>query len=111
MNIEWDEEKNRNNIHKHNISLERAKDLFNDPHLFQLAEKPAKWEKNFPEGFTPKLGIDDIVRSKLIGKIDSRLWTAIYTFRGLSKNLTYRIISLRPASKKEIKYYNDFAQM
>lgn len=111
MNLEWDEIKNQRNIDKHHISFEKAKELFNDPKLFQLAEKPGNWEKNFLEDFVPKLGHDDIVRSKLIGKIDSKIWTAVFTFRGLSKKLTYRIISLRPSSKKEIEYYNDYNRM
>jgi uncharacterized DUF497 family protein len=84
MEFEWDERKNRRNNNKHGIDFETAMKLWND--------------KNRIEIQTP-FSIEN--RSILIGKIDKKLWSAIFTLRINA----IRIISVRRARKKEAKLY------
>lgn len=108
--FEWDLNKNILNQHKHGIGFERAIDIYNDPHQIQMVEEPSKWEKIKEEEFESKgieknIGNLDPVRAKIIGSIDDEIYTFIYTFRNNLGNMTYRVISLRRANKKEIQAY------
>ena len=84
MEFEWDERKNRRNKNKHGIDFETAMKLWNDKNRIVI-------QTPFP--------IEN--RSVLIGKIDKKLWSAIFTLR----SNTIRIISVRRARKKEAKLY------
>ena len=84
MEFEWDERKNRRNKDKHGIDFETAMKLWNDKNRIEI-------QTPFP--------IEN--RSILIGKIDKKLWSAIFTLRSNS----IRIISVRRARKKEAKLY------
>ena len=84
MEFEWDERKNRRNKNKHGIDFETAMKLWNDKNRIEI-------QTPFP--------IEN--RSILIGKIDKKLWSAIFTLRSNS----IRIISVRRARKKEAKLY------
>ena len=84
MKFEWDNEKSASNKLKHGIDFEDARKLWDD-HLRIEIQAP------FP----------DEERFILIGKIRSKIWTAIYTIRGES----IRIISVRRARKKEASLY------
>jgi len=89
MRIIWDENKNRENIKKHNVSFEEAETVFYDPN------------------------------GKLINDPDHSIDEERFVFLGLSKLLhllvvchcyrendeTIRIITARKATKKEEKYY------
>jgi len=84
MEFEWDEKKSRANKSKHGIDFNTATKLWNDQDRIEI-------QTNFPAEN----------RNALIGKIDDKLWTAIFTRRVD----TIRIISVRRARKKEIKLY------
>ncbi len=84
MEFEWDERKNRKNKNKHGIDFETAMELWNDKNRIEI-------QTPFP--------IEN--RSILIGKIDKKLWSAIFTLRSNA----IRIISVRRARKKEAKFY------
>ena len=76
--------KNDSDKKKHGIDFESAKFLWNDPDRIEiLAPYP----------------VED--RYILIGKIESDLWTAIYTVR----KRAVRIISVRRSRKKESELY------
>ena len=85
MEFEWDERKNHRNKNKHGIDFETAMKLWNDKNRIEI-------QTPFP--------IEN--RSILIGKIDKKLWSAIFTLRGDA----IRIISVRRARKKEAKFYD-----
>jgi uncharacterized DUF497 family protein len=106
-NFEWDEKKNNSNQKKHGIGFERIHDLYNDKFLLQMVVTPDKWEdvSNLPDHVEKNRGNTDPIRSKLIGAIDGKIYTAIYTFRGDIGEMTYRIISLRRADKNDYKSY------
>jgi len=38
MTFEWDENKNAENIEKHNVSFEEARKVFDDPHLVVIED-------------------------------------------------------------------------
>jgi uncharacterized DUF497 family protein len=84
MAFEWDEKKSDINLTKHSIDFNAATKLWDDEDRIQI-------QTTFP--------IEN--RSILIGKIDEKLWAAIYTRR----NNAIRIISVRRARKKEAKIY------
>ena len=84
MEFEWDERKNRRNKDKHGIDFETAMKLWSDKNRIEI-------QTPFP--------IEN--RSILIGEIDKKLWSAIFTLR----DNAIRIISVRRARKKEAKFY------
>ena len=84
MEFEWDERKNRTNKNKHGIDFETATKLWNDKNRIEIQTK-------FP--------IEN--RGILIGKMDKKFWSAIFTQR----SNVIRIISVRRARKKEAKLY------
>jgi len=84
MKFEWDADKNRLNLLKHGIDFEEAKNLWLDENRIQIrAPHP----------------VED--RGILIGRYKGKLWTVIFTMRGE----VIRIISVRPARRKEAKFY------
>jgi len=84
MNFEWDEQKSKSNKLKHGIDFNKAKTLWNDPSRIEV-------KASFP----------DEERNILIGEIDGKTWTAIFTVR----NQSIRIISARRAREKEALLY------
>jgi len=84
MKFEWDEKKGLANKSKHRIDFNTATELWNDQNRIEI-------QTNFPAEN----------RSALIGKIEGKLWTAIFTRR----TDAIRIISVRRARKKETKLY------
>jgi len=84
MIFEWDDEKSRSNQTKHGIDFDTAKGLWDDGNRVEI-QSPYPLES----------------RNILIGKIDKKLWTAIFTRRGDS----LRIISVRRARKREAELY------
>ena len=84
MGIEFDPAKDASNLAKHGISLARAADLdpieyFDDSHLY------------------------DEPRYRLVGWIDGRL----YVLAAVDRGDTMRAISLRRATKLEVKRYGE----
>jgi len=88
MNFEWDENKNASNYKKHGISFEEAKEAFKDENRKEYKDN----RKDYGE-----------IRYILIGAILKGIVTIAYTIRGFS----YRIISARPAKRKERNKYNN----
>ena len=84
MAFEWDDEKSHSNQAKHGIDFDTARALWDDGNRVEI-QSPYPLEN----------------RSILIGKLDKKLWTAIFTRRGSA----LRIISVRRARKREANLY------
>jgi len=84
MVFEWDDEKSDGNQVKHGIDFDTAKALWDDANRVEI-QSPYPLE----------------TRSILIGKLDKKLWTVIFTRRGSA----IRIISVRRARKREANLY------
>ena len=83
--IEFDTTKDSANVRKHGISLARFADMTNRI----IAPDPAHSHRE-PRWF-------------VFGRIDRRVWAAVVTYRGAQ----VRVISLRPASRKERRHYGE----
>ena len=81
MSFEWDPEKSKANQKKHGIDFETAK------HIWLEIKAP------YP--------VED--RWIVIGSAYEKVWAAVYTIRGD----TVRIISVRRAREKEVKFYEE----
>lgn len=91
MKLEWDEEKNKQNIKDHGFGFERAKSIFNYPYLTRI-------DGRFDY---------DETRLFSLGLLEGIVVIAVvYTYRG--ENI--RIISARKATKQERRAYNEFAR-
>lgn len=84
FSFEFDEQKSQINLEKHGIDFVRAQNLWSDPHLVEIPAKTV-----------------DEPRFIVIGRIKSRHWSAVITYR--SKNI--RIISVRRARPEEVNLY------
>ncbi|MBN1932169.1 MAG: BrnT family toxin [Desulfobacterales bacterium] len=84
MKFECNDKKNHDNTTKHGIDFNTAKELWNDNNRVEI-------QTSYP--------LEN--RSILIGKIDKKLWTPIFTRRGNA----IRIISVRRARKQETTLY------
>ncbi|WP_371154005.1 BrnT family toxin [Jannaschia sp. 2305UL9-9] len=84
MKFEYDPEKSLANKAKHGIDFDEAQALWGDPWML---EAPAR--------------TDDEPRFFVVGKIGSRHWAAVCTYRGDN----VRIISVRRARRQEIAHY------
>ena len=84
MDFEYDPEKSTSNLTKHGLDFEDAMALWNDPNLIEIPAKNT-----------------DEPRFLVIGKIGSKHWSAITTYRKTS----VRIISVRRSREKEIDLY------
>jgi uncharacterized DUF497 family protein len=84
MKFEWDDKKSLVNKSKHGIDFSKAIEMWRDDNRLEI-QAPYPLEE----------------RSILIGKIDKKLWTAIFTYRGDD----IRIISVRRSRKKEERLY------
>ena len=86
MKFEFDPNKSASNRIEHGIDFNEAQALWSDS---MLLEAPAR--------------ITDEPRFIVIGKIGRRHWTAVCTHRGER----IRIISVRRATAKEVKRYDE----
>jgi uncharacterized DUF497 family protein len=84
MQFEWDPKKSQINTKKHGIDFKAAKALWNDPDRVVI-RAPYPLENRYI----------------LIGQLEDKIWTAIYTIRSSA----FRIISVRRARKKEEDLY------
>lgn len=84
MRFEFDSRKSESNREKHDIDFPVAQALWEDPDRIEI---PARTE--------------DEPRFMVIGRIGVRVWSAVITYRGDN----VRIISVRPASGKEVEIY------
>ncbi|MEH1778774.1 MAG: BrnT family toxin [Nostoc sp.] len=86
MVFDWDEEKARSNLVKHNVSFDEATSVFDDPLFLTFADpEHSLQEQRFIMGESAK----------------GRLLVVAYTDRA---GIT-RLISARPATRKERKAY------
>ncbi|MFH1287221.1 MAG: BrnT family toxin [bacterium] len=86
MKFEWDNNKSVSNKKKHGIDFETAENLWQDINRVEIAtsySEESRWI--------------------IIGKVNDKPWTAIYTIR---KN-SVRIISVRRSREKEVKLYEE----
>jgi hypothetical protein len=84
MAFEFDPRKSRANLAKHGIDFVEAQRLWDDPDLLEI---PAKTE--------------DEPRWVVVGRISSKHWSAVITYRGES----VRIISVRRSRTEEVALY------
>jgi len=89
MRIIWDENKNQENIRKHNVSFEEAQTVFYDPNG-KLIDDP---DHSDEEDRYIILGLSKILH----------LLVVCHCYR--ENDETIRIISARKATTKETKYY------
>ena len=90
MNFEWDKNKAEENLRKHGVPFEQAIIAFDDPYgIVRLDLTHSAWE----------------MRERLLGESDIGLLSVIFTIRE-PKNIL-RIISARPAKRKERKHYEE----
>lgn len=88
MDIEFDPAKDATNREKHGVPLAFGVHLFDDPaHLIISSLREIDGEERF----------------KVIGRVDNRLWTAVYVWRGA----VCRFVSVRKSNGKEAAEYND----
>ena len=88
MLFEWDEDKNKINMQKHGLDFEDAKYVFMDENKYEIVDV----RKDYGE-----------IRIITVGMKDDKLLTSVCH---TDRNGVTRIISFRPASKKEKnKYY------
>lgn len=84
MHFEFDPAKSRSNLDKHGIDFERAQALWLDPRRIEI---PAR--------------TDDEPRFLLIGLLQGKAWSAVFTLRGDA----VRIISVRRSRLQEVELY------
>lgn len=89
LECEWDPDKARINERKHRIRFEEAITVFDDPFALKAPARTVHGESRF----------------WLIGESDTGVLVVIYTERETGEVRRYRIISARPASKKERHLY------
>jgi hypothetical protein len=84
--FEWDDAKALNNLAKHRIEFAYGTNVFLDPRRLDLDASRTEVRE---------------IRRKIIGLIEGRLYTVVYTVRGGST----RIISARRSNTMESKMY------
>ncbi len=83
-NFEYDENKSQSNLVKHGIDFVEAQELWNDRDLLEIPSK-----------------IQGETRFVIIGKINSKHWSGVITYR--DQNI--RIISVRRSRIQEVALY------
>lgn len=86
MPFEYDPHKSDSNRAKHGIDFEQAQELWNDEAHLEI----------------PARNLDEL-RFLVVGKIKSKYWSAVITYRG--ENI--RIISVRRSRDEEIELYEN----
>jgi len=89
LTFEWDAEKAKGNIRKHQVSFEEAKTVFGDPFLL-----------TFPD---PEHSIDEQRYLGIGASSKGRILVVVHTERDVS----IRVISCRKATPKERKVYEE----
>ena len=83
-NFEYDENKSQSNLAKHGIDFVEAQQLWHDPNVLEIPSR-----------------IQDELRFVVIGKISSKHWSGVITYR--DQNI--RIISIRRSRIQEVSLY------
>lgn len=84
MEFEFDNSKSEVNKEKHGIDFIEAQSLWDDPDRVEIPARNV-----------------DVPRFLVIGKIEDRYWSAIFTYRDES----IRIISVRRSRREEVELY------
>jgi len=92
MRFEWDEDKNRRNLAKHQIDFETAALVFDDPDHLVLEDRAVEGEQRWKA-----LG--------LIGRATVVL--VVHTYQEMDTEAVIRIISARRATRPERKDYDE----
>jgi len=93
MKFEWDSEKEKSNLLKHDISFEHASYVFSDPYALNKYDEEHSQEED---------------RWILLGKsLNEVILVVVHTFRNDDGVEFVRIISARKATKSEQKAYQD----
>jgi uncharacterized DUF497 family protein len=87
MDFEFDPRKSQANLEKHGIDFIAAQALWGDPAVLEIPARPA-----------------DEPRWLVIGRIQSKHWSAVITRRGQAT----RLISVRRSRPEEIQLYEQF---
>lgn len=95
MEFEWDPKKAEQNAKKHRITFEQAITAFDDPDALITLDS--------------KHSTSSEVREWLIGTSDTGVVVVIFTVRQ-PRNI-FRIISARPAKRKERKRYEEIKRL
>jgi uncharacterized DUF497 family protein len=82
--FEYDKNKSQSNLSKHGIDFVEAQKLWNDPNLLEIPSRT-----------------QDEPRFVVIGKINSKHWSGVITYR----DQKVRIISVRRSRTQEIALY------
>jgi uncharacterized DUF497 family protein len=92
MRFEWDDEKNRQNLRKHEISFETAALVFDDPRVLSLLERE----------------VDGKERWQSLGLIHEAVVVVVaHTYRDTNDGEVIRIISARKATPAERRRYEE----
>ena len=88
MQFEWDDDKNESNVRKHGVSFETAKRIFEGPVLTWLDDRQDYGEDRFIS-----IGVVDAIAVIVVAHTD--------------RSGRMRLISARPASRKERQQYHE----
>ncbi|MGL4488514.1 MAG: BrnT family toxin [Rhizobiaceae bacterium] len=86
LQFEWDEAKRQRNIKSHGVDFEEAIPLFDDDNALETLDERFSYGEE---------------RWLLIGQSAGRLLAVVY----VERNGVHRIISVRPANRKEVNAY------
>lgn len=93
-NFEWDPNKAHTNAHKHGVTFEEATEVFNDSMALTVFDDESS---------------DDEDRWATLGQVKGRhCLVVVHTYRSHDEEtVTIRFISARPATKNEIRQYEE----
>ena len=92
MEFEWDDAKNRQNVHKHLISFEEAKTIF-DGDVLTVVDNRVDYGE---------------VRFLSLGSLDLEVGSIVIVAAHTDRGHKTRIISARRANRRERKQYDEF---
>ncbi len=95
MKFDWDENKEKVNIRKHQVNFDEASKAFSDPNAVDVLDE---------------LNSDFEVRYQIVGISPFRLLFVSFTIREDENGELIRIISARKANAKQTRYYNECKQ-
>jgi uncharacterized protein len=95
VRFEWDAAKAQINLRKHGVSFELAITAFDDPFALLAPDEAHS---------TPAE-----IRERLIGESDKGVLVIVFTKRLTGQ--VYRLISARPANRRERKLYEEFKRL
>ena len=88
MNVVWDPEKARSNLKKHGVRFSDAEMVLSDPNALTAEDTSAEGEQRFVT-----VGTDSVGRTLVV----------VYVYR----TEDVRLISARPATRRERKHYEE----